>query len=198
MKRAVLFLSLAAWLSTILPACRTDVPVDTSKFTVEVLEGVRHLHNLAPQLAGSSPVRLELMGKIGELEGREDKDILYDPADAARLPNGDILVLEGGGCAVKRFNGRHELVSSFGQKGLGPGDLVSPYSLKLSAKKNLIYIADNRISWFMADGTFVDSFRPARALAAGGSSITQRYRTSGLAILSGGRVDPSWRYLDLG
>jgi len=181
-------IALAVWVLGVAGSCRSHAPVDASKFTVEVLEGVRYVHNHAPQLEGASPVRLELVGKIGELEGREEKDILYDPVDAARLPNGDILILESGGCTVKRFNDRRQLVSSFGAKGLGPGDFVSPYRLMLNVKKDLIYVADGgRISWFRLDGRFVGSFK-CRAARLGGSNISQRYRTSGMSLLSDAHI----------
>ena len=156
LKRPGLIIALAIWVLSVAGSCRSQAPVDASKFTIEVLEGVRHVHNHDPQLEGAPLVRLELAGKIGELEGREDKDILYDPVDAARLPNGDVLILEGDGCTVKRFNGHGQLVSSFGGKGLGPGDLISPYRVGLNIKKDLIYIAeDRRVSWFRIDGRFV-------------------------------------------
>ncbi len=188
MKRLGLIFALAVWLPVLAGACRSKAPIDASKFSVEVLEGVRHIHNYAPQLEGAPPVRLELAGKIGELEGREDKDILYDPVDAARLPNGDVLVLESGGCRVKRFNDRRQLVSSFGGKGLGPGDLISPYRLSLDVRKGLIYIAeDRRVSWFTLEGRFVGSFKCAAA-RPGGGSISQQYRTSGMALISDAHI----------
>jgi len=188
MKRSSLIIALVVGLSGLAGSCRSSAPIDASKFSVEVLEGVRHVHNHAPQLEGASPIQLELVGKIGELEGREDKDILYDPVDAARFPNGDILILEGDGCTVKRFNGHRQLVSSFGGKGLGPGDLISPYRLRLSIKKDLIYVAEARsVSWFRTDGRFVGSFK-CRAARLGGSSISQRYRTSGMSLLSDAQV----------
>jgi len=155
---------------------------------MEVREGVRYVHNHAPQLEGAAPVRFELIGMIGRLEGREEKDILYDPVDAARLPNGDILVLEGDGCKVKRFDEHHQLISSFGQKGLGPGDLVSPFRLRLNAKRDMVYVAAaNRVSWFGLDGRFIGSFKCATA-KPGGGSISQQYRTSGMDLLSDDQV----------
>jgi len=178
----------AAVLAVLLIGCRHDGSVDASKFTVEVIDGVKHIHNEAPQVGDPSSVTLELIGKIGELEGKEDKDILYDPVDATRLPNGDILILEGSACSVKRYNKDHEFISSFGQKGLGPGDFISPYSLRLNRKRNKLYVADNKTSWFSLDGRFMDSFKPARVRLSGGSSTTEQYRTSGMAPLSGSRV----------
>lgn len=188
MKRLTLIVVLVFGMSLLVGACRSGVHADASKFTIEVLDGIRYIHNHAPQIEGSSPVRLELIGKIGELEGREDKDILYDPVDAARLPNGDILVLEGEGCTVKRFNQQYLLVSSFGRKGLGPGDFISPYLLRLNIKKSLIYVADDsRISWFMVDGRIVDSFKCRIARSEGGS-LSRQFRTSGMSLLSDAHV----------
>lgn len=188
MKRSDLVAALAVWISIHAAACRSSAPIDASKFSIEILAGVRHINNHASQLEGSSPVRFELIGTIGKLEGREEKDILYGPVDAARLLNGDILVLEGDGCSVKRFDGRHQLVSSFGQKGLGPGDLVSPYRLRLNAKKDTVYVAaDNRLSWFRPDGRFLGSFK-CKTVWPGGGSISQQYRTSGMCLLSDSQV----------
>ncbi len=132
-------------------------------------------------------MKLELIGKIGELESEAEKDILYDPVDAARLSNRDILILEGNGCTVKRYNKDHEFISSFGQKGQGPGDFISPFFLRLNIKRNKLYVADNKISWFLLDGRYEGSFKPKK-VRTGGSSISAQYRTSGMAVLSGLRV----------
>jgi hypothetical protein len=187
MKRLAIALPVVVLISLSLVVCREDPSIDASKYTVAVVDGVRHIHNRAPQIGVASAVKLELIGKIGELEGKTDKDVLYDPVDAVRLPNGDILILEGSGCSVKRYNKDHEFISSFGQKGLGPGDFISPYSLRLDRKRNKLYVADNKISWFSLDGKFINSFKPAKA-RLGGSSITEQYRTSGMALLTGSRV----------
>jgi len=188
--RLILKTSLAAALSVSIPAaaCRSGPSIDTSKFTVEIRGDVRLVHNHAPQFQGASPVRFEHIGTIGRLEAREEKDVLYDPVDVERLANGDVLVLEGDGCTIKRFDGRHQFVSSFGRKGLGPGDFISPFRLRMSSKKDLVYVAErNRVSWFRPDGRFVGSFKCAAA-RSGGSSISQQHRTSGMSLLSDGRV----------
>jgi hypothetical protein len=188
MKCRAFVLPVVILISLSLVACNKNSSVDTSKFTVEVVDGVKQIHNIAPQRGGTPGITLELIGKIGELEGKADKDILYDPVDAARLPNGDILILEGSACSVKRYNKDHEYISSFGQKGLGPGDFISPYSLRLNRNRNKLFVADNKTSWFSLDGRFIGSFKPARTRLSGGSSITQQYRTSGMALLSDSSV----------
>lgn len=187
MKRLIFVIPIAAVISILQIECRHDSSIDTSKFSVEVIDGVRYIHNHAPQRGDASGVKLELIGKIGKLESEEEKDILYDPVDAARLSNGDILILEGNGCTVKRYNKDHEFISSFGQRGQGPGDFISPFLLRLNINRNKLYVADNKISWFLLDARYEGSFKPEKA-RTGGSSISAQYRTSGMAVLSGSRV----------
>lgn len=184
MKRLILVIPLAAAISILSIMCRRNASIDTSLFTVEEIDGVRTIHNHSPQRGYTSGVELELLGKIGKLESEEEKDILFDPVDVARLPNGDILILEERGCTVKRYSEDYEYISSFGQKGRGPGDLNEPFCIRL--EENKLYIADRDISIFSLDGSYEDGFSP-RIIARFGS-IGAQYRTSGMAILSGSLV----------
>jgi len=184
MKRLIFVVPIAAAISILLIVCSKDSSIDTSLFTVEEIDGVRYIHNHAPQRGFTSGVKLELLGKIGKLEGEEEKDILYDPVDAARLPNGDILILERSGCTVKRYSEDYEYISSFGQAGQGPGDFLYPFCLRRDANK--LYVADRDISIFSLDGSYEDGFRPP--IIARFGSIGAQYRTSGMVILSGSHV----------
>jgi len=186
MKRLTFLMPAAAAILVLLISGCNKSSLDASLFTVEVIDDVRYVHNHAPQFGDTSDVKLKLLGKIGKLEGVEEKDILYNPVDAARLSNGDILILEGSGCLVKRYNKDHEFVSSFGQKGQGPGDFLSPYFLRLSVNKNKVYVADSKISMFSLDGSFQDSFKPTYIALFG--SLGVQYKRSGMAVLSGSHV----------
>ena len=186
MKRLIFVIPIAALISILLIVCSKDSSIDTSLFTVEVIDNVRHVHNHAPQLGDTSGVKLDLVGKIGKLEGKEEKDILYDPVDAARLLNGDILILERDGSTVKRYNKDHEYISSFGQKGQGPGDFIFPFCLRLNLSRNKLYVADSKISMLSLDGSYEDGFKPDTISVFG--SIGAQYKTSGMAVLSGSRV----------
>jgi hypothetical protein len=164
--------------------CCRNSSIDTSLFTVEEIDGVRYVHNHASQLGYTSSVKLELLGQIGKLEGEEEKDILFDPVDVVRFSNGDILILEGRGCTVKRYNEDYEYISSFGQAGQGPGDLLNPFCIRLN--ENKLYLAHRDISILSLDGSYEDGFRPPVIARFG--SIGAQYRTSCMAILSGSHV----------
>ena len=165
--------------------CCSDSAMDASLFTVEEIDGVRYVSNHASQNGNNSGVKLKLLGKIGKLESEEEKDILFDPVDAARLPNGDILILEGRGCTVKRYDENYEYLSSFGQPGQGPGDLMYPFLIRMNEDK--LYVASRRVSIFSLDGSYEDGFKPP-VMKRFGSNYGAQYRTSGLAVLSGSRV----------
>jgi hypothetical protein len=185
MKRLVFVVFIAALVSVSVIGCRKGSSIDTSLFMVEEIDGVRHVHNHAPQMGDMPGAKLELIGQIGKLEAEEEKDLLYDPVDAVRLPNGDILILERDGSTVKRYNKDHEYVSSFGQKGQGPGDFVYPFCLRLSSDRDKLIVAGSKISIFSLDGSYEGGFKPERI---GGSSIHEEYRTSDMAVLSGMQV----------
>ncbi len=198
MKPLILRMAIAASITASLIVSCTHSSMDDSLFTVEITAGVRYVHNHRPQRENFSNVKLELVGKIGELETEDEKKILYDPVDAARLPGGDILVLEGKGCRVKRFNEDHRLISSFGQRGQGPGDLIAPYLLRLNKNRDRLYIADYKISRYFIDGRYEEGFKPER-LNIAESSVDRFFQTSGLAVLSGNRVilpNGSWMGTD--
>ncbi len=187
MKQRILVVSLiSAFVLMSTAGCRKNSPIDSSLFTVEVIDGVRYIHNHRAQLGDRPGASLELLGKIGKLEAEQETDILYDPVDVARLSNGDILILERGGSSVKRYDKNYYYVSAFGQKGQGPGDFIFPFCLRLNFGRDKLYIADSKISRFSPDGSYEDVFKPEIIAAFG--SIGAQYRTSGVAVLSGSRV----------
>ncbi|MGB7294736.1 MAG: hypothetical protein WBC70_04035 [Candidatus Aminicenantales bacterium] len=187
MKKGIQVASLVlAWLFISMAACRKDSSIDSSLFSIEVIDGVRYVHNYGPQFGDMPGARLELLGKIGKLEAKDERDMLYDPVDAARLPNGDILVLEGRGSTVKRYGKDYEYISAFGQKGQGPGDFNFPFCLRLNRERNRQFIAHSGISRFSPDGGYEGGFKPEVISAFG--FVGAQYRTSGMAVLSESRV----------
>jgi hypothetical protein len=88
----------------------------------------------------------------------EEEDILFDPVDVARHPNGDILILEGRGCTVKRYDRNYEYISSFGQPGQGPGEFEAPTEIKIDEQSGELFVSDNlrTVKRFKANGEYID------------------------------------------
>jgi len=68
MKRMIFVIPIAALVAISMIGCRRESSVDTSLFTVEEIDGVRHVHNHAPQMGDAPGAKLELIGQIGKLE----------------------------------------------------------------------------------------------------------------------------------
>ena len=185
--RHQLFITLIiALISVLLLISCNNSSIDSSLFTVEEIDGIRYVHNHASQHDDDINVKLKLLGKIGKLESELEEDILWNPVDVARLSNSDILILESDGCIIKRYNKNYEFISSFGQKGRGPGDFLSPYFLRLNKSKNKLYVAGSKISILSVDLKYEDSFIPEHIFRFG--SIGVEYEKSGMAVLSDSRV----------
>ena len=186
MKHHLLMALITTVVSILLIVSCTDSSIDTSLFTVEEIDGVRHVHNHASQHGDDVEVKLELLGKIGKLESELEEDILWNPVDVARLSNGDILILESDGCMIKKYNKNYEYISSFGQKGQGPGDFLSPYFLRFNKRKNKLFVAGSKISILSIDLNYESSFISEHIIRFG--SIGVEYKKSGMAVLSDSRV----------
>jgi hypothetical protein len=73
MKPWILVVSLISALISIV-GCRNDSAIDSSLYAVEVIDGVRHVHNYKAQRGDRPEARLELLGKIGQLEAKEERN----------------------------------------------------------------------------------------------------------------------------
>ncbi|MFC1729141.1 NHL repeat-containing protein [candidate division KSB1 bacterium] len=132
---------------------------DGATYTVEVIDGVRHVHNIAPLIEGEGNVHFEFVQKIGVLEGEDKNYIFFKPADVTVDNEGYLYVLDNSSCQVKKFdrNGKHIL--TFGDKGQGPGEFERPAYIEIGPN-NMLYILDNRtIHTFTSEGKYISRLR---------------------------------------
>jgi len=92
-------------------------------FPVDIIEGVRHVHNNAPQWGDEPKVALEFVKKIGALEATEENFIMYNISDVDCDSQGNIYILDSGNYRIQKFNADGEYMATFGRKGEGPGEL---------------------------------------------------------------------------
>lgn len=95
----------------------------------------------------------------GEFGGTDESaaDYILMPSGFCVSPAGDVFVLEGQLCKIRRFDAQGKLVATFGDEGEGPGHLRFPARMELSPEGNLwMYeIGNRRFSVFTPEGEYV-------------------------------------------
>jgi len=129
-------------------------------YKIEKVDGVKHIHNFAPNWGSEPKVLLESVQKIGELETDDDNFILYRPKDVVVDNYGNIYILDGGSFRVQKYTATGEYMATFGRKGQGPGEFGIPTRMDIVENK-FIYIHDagnSRVHRYSTKGEFLDGF----------------------------------------
>lgn len=133
-------------------------------YTIEIKDGVRHVHNLSPAWGDTLKVALEFVQKIGELDTEDENYMLYHPSDISIDKDGNIYVLDSGNFRIQKYDPEGNYMATFGRKGQGPGEFEGPESIDIDADGN-IYIADpgnNRVSVLSQDGKELRTFKTGK------------------------------------
>ena len=70
------------------------------------------------------------------------------PTDIAADSKGNYYVVETGGCQIKKFDKNLRYVKSFGHRGKGPGEFITPSAIFI-AKNDRVYVSDDNLSKIM-------------------------------------------------
>ncbi len=130
-------------------------------FTLEEINGVKHVHNIGTKWGENPKVELEYIRTWGTLEGEDENHQFFRPSDINIDSDGNVYILDSGNGRVQKFTAGGDFLSSFGKKGQGPGELSFPGSIKIS-NNNQIYInemGNSRISVFDNTGKFQRIFK---------------------------------------
>jgi len=118
---------------------------EASTSVVETIDGVRHVHNVAPKWRGGEAVRLAFVRKFGEF---------YKPFDLCLDASGHIYVTDSGNSRVLKLSPEGQLVGSFGRRGQGPGEFQIMGGVAVDGQGRL-YVTDrttNRLKVLSARG----------------------------------------------
>jgi hypothetical protein len=92
--------------------------------------------------------------------GTADAEQFSAVVGATRLPNGHLLIGDRGDHSLMVFDAKGALVTKFGRKGTGPGEIgYMLYLFRCGDSIATVDIAPTRVSVFSLDGKFVRSFR---------------------------------------
>ncbi len=145
----VLFLTVTV---TAVAACADD---SDSPFEERIVDGVVELHYRESVPPDLNPYEIQLAATYGENQSEET--YLFGAADIiGQHPNGTVLVSDGSESLIYRFSEAGELLSTFGGRGQGPGELSDSFLELLHLDELLIWDNGNgRLSRFGVDGDFL-------------------------------------------
>jgi len=113
---------------------------------------------------GEVLLTLGTRGQPGAWDESAGTRLLYEPADLAFAPNGDVFIVQGHGRGegrVLRFDRAGKFIKSWGGKGSEPGQFDQPHSILVTAQ-NQVYVADRenrRVQIFDMDGRFIKAWK---------------------------------------
>jgi sugar lactone lactonase YvrE len=112
---------------------------------------------------GDLLLTLGTRGQPGSWDEAAGTRLLFEPADIAFAPDGDVFIVEGHGRGegrVLRFDKSGKFLKSWGGKGSAPGLFDQPHSILVDAQ-NQVLVADrenHRVQFFDMDGRFIKSW----------------------------------------
>jgi hypothetical protein len=112
----------------------TDKQVSTA--VVEVIDGVKHVHNTVSKWGEDPEVRLELVRKFGQF---------YKPFDISLDSNGNVYVPDSGNHRIQKFSPDGEFLASYGRKGQGPGEFQIMGGMAID-NEGQMYVTDRSTS----------------------------------------------------
>ncbi len=143
-------------------SCSTEEVQEIPNYTMETVDGVKHIHNQHPKWQESSEVELEFVRKIGDMESEDENYMFYLPHDIVVDTEQNIYVLDTGNNRIQKYNSRMEYIMTIGNKGQGPGEFGYPNRFYID-RKDVLYIYDSalkRYQLYTKDGTPHSDFKP--------------------------------------
>ncbi len=165
-----------------------DKEQDSLTYNIEIIEGVKHIHNFSPKWGDEPKVVFEFVQKIGDLESDDENYMLFRPTDICLDTNGNFFILDAGNYTIKIFDRNYKYISSIGNKGQGPGELTGPSRMDMLPDGSIIINdrASRTVNIFSHDGDFIQRFRnegmsPDQILALNSGDIAVFYHLKHVA-----------------
>jgi hypothetical protein len=154
-----------AWaiaLTTLLSACALEDSSSAAELVRRDSAGIAIVENPAAAAQAQLDWTLDTVPDfdIGQLEGEAPYE-LFRVTGVAGLPDGRIVILNGGTQELRFFDGRGTFIESAGGRGDGPGEYQFPRLVPRAAYDTLhIFDSNRRLSFVSTDGAFIRSWTP--------------------------------------
>ena len=131
-------------------------------YTVEMVDGTRVVHNLAPAWGDEHKITLSLVRTLGDVDVEEDENYqFFGPWEVQVDKDENIYILELQGNSIKKYDKDFKYVTTIGKKGAGPGEFNFPIHFEIGID-NRIYVNDagnQRVEVMSLEGDYIESIR---------------------------------------
>ncbi len=151
-------------------------------YTVEMVDGVRVVHNLYPKWEENSKIKLEYVQSYGTLENSDKNYLMHKIKDMSIDREGNIYILDSGNYRIQKFDKTGQYLKTISRKGQGPGELENPFFIDID-NSGSIYVSDysnHRIQVFDPEGKGIASLNKKLTNML---SIRKRNTTNGFYYL---------------
>ncbi|MCP4726142.1 MAG: 6-bladed beta-propeller [bacterium] len=121
-----------------------DVEEQKVTFSVEVVDGVKHINNFDAVWGDTPGVSLELVRKIGVLDGADENFQFFNPADVAEDAAGNIYIMDAGNHRIQKFDPQGRYLTTIGSKGQGPGEFLGMRGMYIDSAGRL-FVTDSQL-----------------------------------------------------
>ena len=107
-------------------------------YAEEYIGDISHIHNLEPLWGTEQQVSLEFVRKYGDVNTDDEGHLLLRPADVVVDEEGSVFILDAGNHEIKKYDREGKYLSSFGKKGIGPGELIGPTHMAIFPNGDIV------------------------------------------------------------
>ena len=137
---------------------------DEWKGSIQYLNGVKIVKNPGEGIWEKDKKEKKVIFKEEFCVGSKDQDknyVFHQPKDMVVDRNGAIYILDSDNYRIQKFDKTGNYLLTIGQKGQGPGDIMSALDIELDSKGNLFVfdMGNSRISKFDPQGRFLNSIK---------------------------------------
>ncbi|MFC1492748.1 hypothetical protein ACFL6O_02215 [candidate division KSB1 bacterium] len=134
-------------------------------YTVETIDGVKHIHNLAPAWGSDQKIELEFVRKIGGIEVDDEDYLLMKPRDCVRDSEGNHYIIHDDDKHVVKYDKDWKRLGSFCDTGQGPGEIEGSYGAEIDT--NVLFVVNAGLGGFRIekidfDGNAIDRIQIPR------------------------------------
>jgi len=120
---------------------------------VEIIEGVRVVHNEKPKWGNNPKLEIEFVQKIGDLDALDENFQLYRHRDVTRDKSGNIYILDSGNYRIQKYDAKGKYLKTIGRKGQGPSEFNGrPLSLGSDTEDNLYVTTSSMLQVLTSEG----------------------------------------------